>query len=180
MNFEYKLNEQDLVDFNLFHITYSKLSRRSYFIQRYVLSLSFLVLPFLLRRFTNLPLGYWFVVFILLYVYWVAVYPKRLKKIVSRKISKMLAGGKNNSVVGTHSLAISGSEIIDKSEYSEARTQFSDIENIVEDKEHIFVYVNSNSAHIIPLRIFENENQKQEFLTLLRQKAGKTDGVLKK
>jgi len=170
MNFEYELNKQDLIDFNLFHITYSKLTRRSYFIQRYILSLSFLVLPFLLRQFTNMSLGYWLVVFILLYLYWVVFYPKRLKKIVSRKISKMLAEGKNKSVVGTHNLVISENGIVDRSEHSEAKTQFSAIENIVEDKEHIFIYVNANSAHIIPIRIFENEDQKKELLTFLRQK----------
>lgn len=82
----------------------------------------------------------------------------------------MLAEGKHNSVVGTHNLAISEHEIVDRSEHTEARTHFSGIENIVEDKEHIFIYVNANSAHIIPLRIFENEEQKNKLLTSLRQK----------
>lgn len=175
MNFEYKLDEQDLIDFNLFHITYSKLTRRSYFIQRYILSLSFLVLPFLLRQFTNMPIGYWLAVFILLYLYWVAFYPRRLKKIVSRRISKMLAEGKNSSVVGTHNLAISENGIFDRSETSEAMTQFGSIANIVEDKKHIFIYVNENSAHIIPIRIFENEDQKKELMTFLRQKVVRTN-----
>jgi len=170
MNFEYELNKQDLIDFNLFHLTYSKLSRRSYFIQRYILSLSFLVLPFLLRQFTNMPLGYLFIVFILLCLYWVVFYPKRIKKIVSRKISKMVDEGKNNSVVGTHKLTLSQNGIVDKSEHSEAKTEFIAIENIVEDKEHIFIYVSSNSAHIIPIRIFENDAQKKEFLAVLGQK----------
>lgn len=175
MNFEYELNKQDLIDFNLFHITYSKSTRRSYFLQRYILSISFLVLPFFLRQFTNISLGYWLAVFILLYLYWVAAYPKRLKKIVTRKISKMHAEGKNNSVVGAHNLAISENGIVDRSENSEAKTEFSAIENIVEDKEHIFVYVNANSAHIIPTRIFKDEDQKKEFLTFLRQKVGQTN-----
>ena len=170
MNFVYELNKQDIIDFNLFHITYSKLSRRSYFLQRYIFSLSFLVLPFLLRQFTNMPLGYWLVVFICLYLFWVTFYPKRLKRIVSRRISKLLAEGKNNSVVGGHNLAITDDGIVDRSEHSEAKTQFSAIESIVEDKEHIFIYVSANSAHIIPSRIFENEDRKAEFLTFLRQK----------
>jgi len=175
VNFKYDLNKQDLIDFNMFHITYSKLTRRSYFIQRYILSLSFLFLPFLLRQFTNMPIGYWLAVFILLYLYWVAFYPRRLKKIVSRRISKMLAEGKNNSVVGTHNLAISENGIVDRSETSEAKTQFGSIADIVEDKEHIFIYVNKDSAHIIPIRIFENEDQKKEFLAFLNQKVGRAN-----
>lgn len=174
MKFEYELNKQDLIDFNLFHITYSKLTRRSFFLQRYILSLSFLILPFILKNFTNMPLGYWLVIFILLYLYWVAFYPKRLKKIVSRRISKMLAEGKNKSVVGAHNLTISEDGIVDRSEHSEAKTQFGAIENILEDKEHIFIYVSADTAHIIPTRIFENEAQKNEFLGFLRQRVGRT------
>ncbi len=170
MNFEYKLNQQDLIDFNLFHITYAKSTRRSYFIQRYILSLSFLVLPFIIKQFTNMPLGYWLVGFTLLYLYWVAFYPKRLKKIVSRRISKMLSEGKKSSVVGSHNLTITENGIVDRSEHSEAKTQFSGIENIVEDKDHIFIYVSANSAHIIPIRMFVNEEQKNELLNFLRQR----------
>lgn len=175
MNFKYELNKQDLIEFNIFHITYSKLARRSFFLQRYIFSLSFLILPFIIRNFTNMPLGYWLVVFILLYIYWVAFYPKRIRKIVSRKITKMLAEGKNHSVVGTHNLAISETEIVDNSEHSEARTPFNAVENIVEDKEHIFIYVNADSAHIIPTRIFENHDKKKEFLALLNKKVGRVN-----
>jgi len=175
MNFEYQLNKEDLIDFNVFHITYSKSARRSLFLQRYILSLSFLVLPFFLRQFTNIPLVYWLAVFILLYVYWVAFYPKRLNKLVSKKISKMLAEGKNNSVVGAHNLTISEDGIVDRSEQTEAKTQYSTIENIVEDKKHIFIYVSANSAHIIPITIFENVDQKNEFLAFLRQRIGRTN-----
>lgn len=175
MNYKYELNKQDLIDFNIFHITYSKLARRSLFVQRYILSLSFLVFPFILQNLTTLPLGYLLTIFILLYVYWVASYRKRLNKMVSKKISKMLTEGKNQSVVGTHNLEISEDEIVDRSEQSEAKTPFSDVENILEDKDHIFIYVNANSAHIIPRRIFENNEKKNEFLTLLRDKVSRAN-----
>lgn len=170
MNYRYELNAQDLIDFNIFHITYSKLARRSFFVQRYILSLSFLILPFILRNFTTMPLEYLMVIFFLLYIYWVAFYPKRIKKIVSRKITKVLAEGKNHSVVGTHNLTITEEEIVDISEHSEARTPFQSVENIVEDKGHIFIYVNANSAHIIPIRMFESNEQKNELLAFLRKK----------
>ena len=87
----------------------------------------------------------------------------------------MLAEGKVHSVVGTHNLAISENEIVDNSEHSEAKTQFNAVENIVEDKEHIFIYVNADSAHIIPTRIFENNDKKKEFLAFLNQKVGRAN-----
>ncbi len=66
-----------------------------------------------------------------------------------------------NSVVGTHNLEISEEGIIDKSEHTEVKTQFN---AIVQDKEHIYIYACTNSAHIIPIRIFVNEAEKDEFL----------------
>lgn len=173
MNFSYELNKQDLIDFNMFHITYAKLTRRTFFLQRYIISLSFLLLPFFLKEFTSIPLVYWLFIFGLLYVYWVVNFPKRLEKIVTKKITAMLAGGKNQSVVGSHDLSVSEAGIIDKSEQSEARTPFEEVQDIVEDKRHIFIYVSSNSAHIIPYRIFADEGQKSGFLKLLREKTGR-------
>ncbi|WP_459927214.1 YcxB family protein [Desulfosporosinus burensis] len=87
----------------------------------------------------------------------------------------MLKQGKNNSVLGKHNLTISEVGIVDRSEQSEAKTQFSAIKNILEEKEHIYIYVSADSAHIIPNRIFVNEAQKNEFLTILRQRVDLTN-----
>lgn len=174
MKYEYELTKQDFIDFNLFHLMYAKSTRRSYFIRRYIFSLSFLTLPFILVKFTNIQLGYWLIIFTLYYIYWVVAYPKRIKNMVTNRISRIVDKGKTVSVLGTHLLTISQEEIVDKSLQTEARTKFSDIANIVEDKDHIYVYVNADSAHIIPNSIFFNEVQKQGFLDLLRQRVGQT------
>ena len=172
MNFKYELTKQDFIDFNLFHILYAKSTRQSYFIRRYIFSLSFLTLPFLLAQFTDVRVEYWLAIFILYYIYWVVFYPKRIKNMVSRKISKMVDRGKTDNVLGSHSLTVSQDSIIDKSEQTEVKTQVSAIHNIVEDKEHIFIYVNEDSAHIIPIKTFLNKTQKQEFQEFLRQRVG--------
>ena len=170
MKFEYELTKQDLIDFNLFHIMYAKSTRRSAFIQRYIFSLSFIVFPIFLRQFSIIPFEYSLAVFVLFYLYWVMFYPKRLRKIVSKRISNMLNQGGKNSVTGTHNLTISEDGIVDKSEHAEASTQFKAIDNIVEDKEHIYIYASTNSAHIIPARIFVNDAEKNNFLVFLKQR----------
>lgn len=175
MKFMYELSKQDIIDFNLFHILYAKSTRQSYYFRRYIFSLSFLTLPFLLAQFTEIRFEYWLAIFILYYIYWVVTYPKRIKNMISKKISRMVDKGKTDSVLGTHNLTVSQEGIVDKSEQTEAVTQFRDIDNIVEDKEHIYIYVNADSAHIIPIKIFENEAQKHEFLEYLRQKVSQAN-----
>lgn len=166
MKFEYELTKQDLIEFNLFHITYVKSTRRSLFLQRYILPLAFIVFPIFLRQFAIVPFEYGLAVFVFFYLYWVTFYLRRLKKFVSKRISKMLLEG-GNSVIGSHNLEISEEGIVDKSEQTEAKTQFKAIENIMISKKHIFIYVNTNSAHIIPTRIFVNEAEKDEFLRMI-------------
>ncbi|WP_459931612.1 YcxB family protein [Desulfosporosinus burensis] len=92
---------------------------------------------------------------------------------MTKRISKMLNDGGKNSVIGTHNLAISEDGIVDRSKHTEAKTQFKAIDTIVENKEHIYIYVNANSAHIIPIRIFVNEAEKNDFLAFLQQRIGR-------
>ncbi len=169
MKFEYELTKEDLIDFNLFHIMYAKSTRRSAFIQRYILSLLLIVFPIFLSQWSIIQFEYGLTVFMLFYLYWVVFYPRRLKRIVTKRISKMYNDG-GNSVIGTHTLEISEEDIVDRSKHTEVKTQFKAIEDIVENKEHIYIYVNANSAHIIPTRIFVNEAEKIDFLAFTQQR----------
>lgn len=77
----------------------------------------------------------------------------------------MLNEGKNSGILDNHSLSITEKGIIDKAEYSEEK--FNLIEKVVESNTHIFIYVSSLSACIIPKRIFNNLEEKQELLNAL-------------
>lgn len=174
MTFEYQLTKQDYIDFNIFHLTFSKSIRRSIFFQRYIFSIVFLVLPFLLTQVTTMPLWYWFTVFMITYIIWIAFYPKHIKRTVVRRISKMLDEGKNKGLLGKHTFSFAEDGIVDITEESESKTKLSAIENIVESKEHIFIYIGAVAAFIIPLRIFKDEIQKVNFLKDLREMAAKS------
>ncbi len=177
MKFEYELTKEDLIDFNLFHIMYAKSTRRSAYIQRYILSLLLIVIPIFLGQWSIVRFEYGLAIFLAFYVYWVVFYPRRLRKIVSKRITKLLNDGEKNIVIGAHSLSISEEGIVDQSKHTKAKTRFKEIEDILENNAHIYIYVSENSAHIIPLRIFLNEAEKHDFLALIQQKIGRKAGT---
>jgi len=99
MKIEYDLTKEDFVEYNLHFISTSETMKKSLFIQRYIISLIFLAAPFLVARVTNEPLMYWIVVFLIVYVLWVAFYLKFFNHSVKKRIEKLVAEGKNTNIL---------------------------------------------------------------------------------
>lgn len=175
MDFEYILSKQDYIDFNVFHISYSDSMRRSVFIQRYIPPIGFLILPFILILVTTIPLWYWLTVFVFTSILWIAFYQKYIERSISKRISKMLDEGENEGkgILGKHKFSFSKEGIVDICEHSELKTKLNAIENIVEAKEHIFIYISPVSAFIIPNRVFESGAHKRDFLEMLSETRAK-------
>ena len=82
----------------------------------------------------------------------------------------MINEGKNADMLGKHSLRLDEEGLVIGSSLSEARTNYGAVEEVVETKEYIYIYVSSISAHIIPVRSFESVQQKDEWINKLNHK----------
>ncbi|GAB6156670.1 hypothetical protein JCM17380_54240 [Desulfosporosinus burensis] len=80
MKFQYELTKEDLIDFNLFHIMYAKSTRRSAFIQRYILSLLLIVFPIFLSQWSIIRFEYGLAVFVFFLFVLGCVLPKTFKE----------------------------------------------------------------------------------------------------
>jgi len=163
MHINYQLTKQDYIDFNIFHMSYSNTIRQALFIQRYIISIVFLIAPFIVAKVTDIPLWYWAIAFIVIYLLWIIFYPKYFRWSAARRISRMIDEGKNADMLGNQSLTLTEDAIVNISNFSESKTNWHTVENVVETKEHIFIYISAVMAYIIPIRIFESVNQKNEF-----------------
>lgn len=79
----------------------------------------------------------------------------------------MLDEGKNADMLGNQSLTLTEDGIVNVSNFSESKTNWGTVENVVETKEHIFIYISAVMAYIIPIRAFQSINQKNEFISSL-------------
>jgi len=103
--------------------------------------------------------------FILTFILWAIFYPKHVKKLVVKRISKLLNEGSTNGILGKHTFTINKDGMVYATEYNESKCSL--IEQIVETDQHIFIYISSLVAYIIPKRIFKNAEEKSDFLSEL-------------
>ncbi|ROR30365.1 YcxB-like protein [Mobilisporobacter senegalensis] len=84
-------------------------------------------------------------------------------------MSKVVNEGKNNDILGHHCLFITEESIIEKSENSESK--YNIIEKVAETEKHLFIYVNTVSAYIIPKKYLSVE-EKNELLKITNNLIG--------
>lgn len=168
MKLKYNLTEDDYINFNIAHMKNSKSLKRTMMINRFLTPLIFLVMPFVLVNISNIPFWYWAVIFVLTYILWVALYEKNVYKINVKRIRKMLKENSTEGLIGEKVLEIDGDNIKVIDDSGEECIYIKSIKNIMEDKEYIFIYVNSVSAVIVPLRVFENKDDKERFKAMVK------------
>lgn len=87
----------------------------------------------------------------------------------------MLDEGKNKGMLGMQQLSLMEDGIFVNSEYKESKSKWSSIEDIVLTDSYILVYVSAVMAHVIPVRAFSSEADMDDFVTMLKEKAGLVD-----
>ncbi|EMS69814.1 YcxB family protein [Ruminiclostridium cellobioparum] len=163
MELEYYLNKQDYIDFNIYHVNHSDIIKKSLLIQRYFIPIIFMIVPFLIAGVTDLPLLYWICVFIVISVVWIVFYPKYFVWAFSKRVSKMVDEGKNKDLLGKHRVTVNEEGVLEQSENGENKISWSGVEKIVSSNQHIFIYIGSISACIIPKRAFKTNTDMELF-----------------
>ncbi|MDB1934052.1 YcxB family protein [Clostridium tertium] len=167
MKLKYNLTEEDYINFNIAHMKNSKSLKRTMMINRFLTPLIFLVMPFVLDEISNISFWYWAVIFVLTYILWVVLYEKNVYKINIKRIRKMLEEKRNESLIGERILEIDGENIRIINDRGENIIYIKSIKNIIENDEYIFIYINSISAIIIPIKVFKSVEDKELFKSLL-------------
>lgn len=165
MNIDFELTMQDYIDFNFNYMDTSKSMKHMKLIQYILLTLLFLAT--MLHDIIVKRRSIWFSVCIytVLIILWVKFNDKIIKKLMKPIIVKAVKEGKKTNVLGNHNLTLDEDGIVYRTEFSE--TKYKRIEKIVETDNHIFVYVNTVTACIIPKRVFINIEDKDKFLNML-------------
>lgn len=170
MNINYELTKQDYIEFNIFHMSYSKSLRKLMFIQRYVISLCFLIAPFMIAKFSDIPLGYWLSIFVIVYILWVAFIPKYIQRTMRKRILRLVDEGKNAGMFGNQSLTLDIESIVEIGMINESKTNYVAVEKVVETNDYVYIYTSSIKACVIPNRAFESIDQRTEFINYLNAK----------
>ncbi|WP_088072301.1 YcxB family protein [Gottfriedia luciferensis] len=160
MKINYEINLEDYIEFNLHHLMHSKTVQKSLWKQRIVVSLIYLILPFLISYFFNLPLLWYLITFSLASILWFLFFPKYFYRSAKNKMIKHLSEKDDHVLFGEHLLKIdeNGMKEITQSSVHEIKW-----DNIVEVKGTIgyfYIYFSSMQAIIIPLEAIKDDMEK--------------------
>lgn len=164
MEIKFKLREEDYINFNIDHAKKSASLKKNLMLQRVMGPIIFLAFPFLIKKQTEIPMWYWITIFSITSIVWFVFYPRYFNWRMKKSVRKMLKEGSNKNLFSERKIKILETGILETTSIGETNLKWDQIDKIEETDDYIYIYISSISAHIIPKRIFKNENEKQIFL----------------
>lgn len=165
---DFKITKEDYIEFNTYHMEHSPAVKKAIFIQRYIVSLVYLIAPFVFSRISEIPFLFWMIPFAIIYILWVCFYPRRIRRLTEKRIKKMLEEGDNSEFLGDQCMTLTEEGVEKKSPTSERKNSWASVQRIVETKNLLMIYVSAVSAYLVPLRAFEKAEEKEVFLSFLK------------
>lgn len=158
MKIEYVLKEEDFVEFNLNYIKTTKNLRRNNTIQRFIGPIILMAFGAIMSLKSDLESVYWYGIFGVLSILWFMIYPRVFKGLVKKHIDTMFKSDENKKSLGEKSLEITEQGIKEIGSSSHITT-WDMVEKMDNLEKHIFIYLNSGSAYIIPKRHIDKEQE---------------------
>lgn len=146
---EFEFEMDDWMAFQKHHISSSAQYKRS----KIFVSLIFpivAIITLIARRNDTRFLIYGSIVYGILTILWLLMYPKRFDKKSLNRIKKTLEEGNNSTFLGLHKIEFNQEYILYTSKYSEQKLSWKAIVKISENDEYIFIYNSAVTAIIIP------------------------------
>lgn len=164
MELEFELTEEDYINYNIDHSKKSPSIKKSIMIQRVFGPIVFIIAPFLVVKFSDIPLWYWITIFGISSVVWLIFYPKYANWEMKKRLKKMLEEGSNENLFNRRKIILTDQGLSQVSPTGETNVKWDSIVSIEETDEYIYIYISSVSAHIIPKRVFKDVNEQKLFI----------------
>lgn len=164
MEINYHLTEDDYLSFNLFHVKNSKVAMRTLNIQRILMPIIFIAAAYLFSTIDDVPFLWMLIPFIIVSILWFTFYPKYFYRHVARGTRKMIKEGKNEGLLGDHTMRLSDEGIVDSNSNGETKVNWSGIYEFKESSDTFYLYNSAISAYILPKRELANVAEVREYL----------------
>jgi YcxB-like protein len=167
MKTEFELTTEDLIAFNWHHYQHSPAMRQAYrkgFISLIVLSASVgLLLAYMWEPLVGI------LTFAMLLPTYAALYKQSVRKNLTQTTARMIAEGRNRSMIGRHRVEINEKELAITNEVSRGSILWVGVERIEQTSEYIIIYTASIKAVVIPLKAFHDAREAEVFCSTARR-----------
>lgn len=164
MEIKYNLTEEDYLKFNIFHIRHSDSAMKSLKMQRFATPIVYIIFAYIFSMIADIPFLYAFIPFFVIGMMWAIFYPKYFFNRIARHTKKMVNEGKNEGLLGKHTMTFSDEGIVDVASNGETKVHWSGINEFKEDDSNLYLYNSSVSAYIIPKREITDVEEVRSYL----------------
>lgn len=170
MKVEYEIRPDDLIEFNMFHLSMDKRAQRALRIQLGIP----LVIIFLIILYQYFEKNVTFVTGILIFagiaVVWTYAYRKFFRKLVENKMRKILKKSDYKENFGPKTMEFHDKYLMETTGGRKKKLFYKDVFRSVETKTHIYIYEGPGIAYTLP-KEFLTEEQIEEIKDKLGMKA---------
>lgn len=171
MHIKFSLTLKNYVDFNLYHMKHSKSMRRNFIILRYIIPLIFLICGFILYYLSNgdnVKVYFYITLGVVVYI---TIFSKIYVDQIKKGIIKLINEGKTDDLLGEQTISLKDDYLENNTVGGCEQLRYNMIERIEANEEYVYIYINSISAFIIPNSAFSNQEEKDKFMKILKEKA---------
>ncbi|PGL67880.1 YcxB family protein [Bacillus sp. AFS055030] len=160
MKFNYEINLDDYIEFNLHHLKHSKSVQKSLRKQRITVSLIYLVIPFIISYFFNQPLFGYLLAFSSASILWFCYFPKYFYRSTKNKLVKHINKKNDEALLGEHLLKVDENGIKEITQSSVHEIKWDHIVEIKGTKDYFYIYITNMKAIIVPLEAIKEDMDK--------------------
>ncbi|HYO62110.1 MAG TPA: YcxB family protein [Pyrinomonadaceae bacterium] len=163
MEVTYKIHPDDYQAYVRHANLNSRTMRSSFRTLRFAPPVLFAALALPMMAVMNVGLVFGVVCVVTFAVLWVWNYPRHHQKMLDANAKKLLGEGRNAGLFCEHRMSIAEEGLSVASEYARAQVSWAMVERVEETKEHIFIYVGSMTAYLIPKWAFDSRRAAEDF-----------------
>ena len=128
-----------------------------------------LVLPSISSKEIYVEIIIWFVISIV----WMIFIPYLYKRGLIRNARKLYSEGENKGAIGKHIIEVNPEYIEDITDFGEYKIKWNAINKVETDNSHIYIFISSVAAHVIPKKYFNSNSEVENFLNEIQNHINK-------
>lgn len=167
-HFTYTLNEQDYLDFNIFHLYNTPANKKGLLLSRILTPVAFMLIAFLCSELLGAP-AFFYGLFGLLSFVWFVHFRKIKNKYLEIDIKHIKKAGKL-FCPDEVTLCFEQDFFTETSQDSASKVKYSLIERVGVGEAALYLYTGAITSYMIPYRTFQNQAERDELISFLKTK----------
>lgn len=156
MEINYNITEETYMEFYLFQAKNSKAIRKSMMTQRFLTPLLYLVGAVIVSYILDMHLSIMGIPFLIFGFLWMLFFPVHFNRQIKRTARKMIREGKNEGVLGKHSMVFTDEGLKETNATGETKVAWVWIQDLKEDESNFYLYHTGITGFIVPKKDLMN------------------------